>query len=156
VGDAEAAASAGQASDTAVSSTKSGTQTRVRSESLLPSLGWWAKNLATPTGIGKCGSQASLRESAAMRVTGLSDTMSTLRNLEDVLQQRQEASFSNEPVNADPAGRVGGGEWEELSVGVNGFNHGGVEWMINGGDGVVICCGKITGGPSFCTENGDV
>jgi hypothetical protein len=81
--------------------------------------------------------------------------MSTPRNLEGFLQQREEVSFSNEPVNLGTAGTEGGGEWEELGAGVHGFTHGGVEWLLTGVDVGVICGGKISGGARFCTENVD-
>jgi hypothetical protein len=78
-----------------------------------------------------------------MKVTELSDVMSTPRDLD-------------EPVNADAAGTEGGGEWYEVSVGVHGFNHCGADWMITDEDVATICGGKISGGERFCTENGCV
>jgi hypothetical protein len=49
-----------------------------------------------------------------------------------------------------------GGAWEDLIVGVRGFNHGGVEWMVRGGDMGIVCGGRISGGSRFCAENADV
>jgi hypothetical protein len=49
-----------------------------------------------------------------------------------------------------------GCEWEDLVVGVHGYNRGGVEWMVTVGDVGLICGGKISGRTRFCTENADV
>jgi hypothetical protein len=60
-----------------------------RGESILPALGRWAKNITTPTGHGDGGLTASFSERDGLKVTGLSDAMSTPRNLENVLQQKR-------------------------------------------------------------------
>jgi hypothetical protein len=59
-----------------------------REEPILPALGRWAKNITTPAGQGDGGLTASFRERAGLKATGPSDTMSTPRNLENVLQQK--------------------------------------------------------------------
>jgi hypothetical protein len=41
-------------------------------------------------------------------------------------------------------------------AGVNGYNHGGVEWMVTGGNVGLVCGEKISGGARFCTENAGV
>jgi hypothetical protein len=51
---------------------------------------------------------------------------------------------------------AGGGELEDLIVGVHGYNCGGVEWMVTGGNVELICGGNISGGSRVCTENADV
>jgi hypothetical protein len=59
-----------------------------RGASILPALGGWAKNITTPTGQGEGSVTASFRERAGLKATGVSDAMSTPRNLENVLQQK--------------------------------------------------------------------
>jgi hypothetical protein len=61
-----------------------------RWESILPAFGRWATNIKTPTGHGDGGLTASFRERAGLKAMGLSDAMSTPRNLENVLQQKGE------------------------------------------------------------------
>jgi hypothetical protein len=67
-----------------------------RGESILPALGRWAKNITTPTGQGDGGLTASFRERASLKATGLSDAMSTPRNLENVLQQKGDVYMTKE------------------------------------------------------------
>jgi hypothetical protein len=52
-----------------------------RGESILPALGRWATNITTPTGHGDGGLMTSFRERAGLKAMGLSDAMSTPRNL---------------------------------------------------------------------------
>jgi hypothetical protein len=59
-----------------------------RGESIPRALGRWAKHITTPTRKGDGGLTASFRERAGLKVMGLSDAMSTPRNLENVLQQK--------------------------------------------------------------------
>jgi hypothetical protein len=125
-----------------------------RGESILPSLGRWAKHITPPTGHGEGGLMASFRERAGLKSTGLSDAMSTPHNLENVLQQKEEVYFTKEAEEEKAARKSG--EWEDLVAGVHGYNNGGVELMVTGGDIGLICGGKISGGAWFCTENADV
>jgi hypothetical protein len=60
-----------------------------RGESILPVLGRWAKMMTNPTGNGEGGLAASFHERAGLKFTGLTDTMSTPRNLENILQQKE-------------------------------------------------------------------
>jgi hypothetical protein len=67
-----------------------------RGGSILPSLGRWAKHITTPTSHGDGGLTASFHERAGLKVMGLSDAMSTPRNLENVLQQKGEIYMTKE------------------------------------------------------------
>jgi hypothetical protein len=127
-----------------------------RGESILPALGRWAKNTTTPTGHGDGGLTASFRERAGLKATGLSDAMSTPRNLENVLKQKGDVYLGKEVEGEKAARTSGGGEWVDLDGGMHGYNRGGVEWLVTGDDVGVICGGKINGGTRFCTENNDV
>jgi hypothetical protein len=44
-----------------------------------------------------------------------------------------------------------GGDWEDMVVGVHGFNRDGVEWTVIGCDAGIICGGRISGGSRCCT-----
>jgi hypothetical protein len=126
-----------------------------RGDSIIPALGRWAKTITTPTGNGEGGLTASFRERAGLKVTGLYDTMSNPRNLENILQQKEEVYFTKEVEDVKAARTSGGGEWEGLVAGVHGYNRGGggggvdVEWMVTGGDVGFICGVKISGGLGF-------
>jgi hypothetical protein len=82
--------------------------------------------------------------------------MSTPRNLENTLQQKEGVYFSKEGEDFKAARTAVGGEWEDFIVEVHGFNSGSVEWMVTGGNVSLICGGRISGGYRFCTENTDV
>jgi hypothetical protein len=148
----------GLAHDTVLGeSLRSGLRSRsARGKSILPALGRWAKNITTPTGHGDGGLTASFRERAGMKATGLSDDMSTPRNLGNILQQKGEVYMGEEVEVEKTARKSGGGEWADLEGGMHGYNCGGVEWLVTGADVGVIFCGKINGGTRFCTENIDV
>jgi hypothetical protein len=92
-----------------------------RGESILPALGRWAKNITTPTGHGEGGLTAFFRERAGLKVTGLSESISTPRNLENILQQKEEVYFTKEAEEVKAVGTAGGGggEWEDLVAGVH-------------------------------------
>jgi hypothetical protein len=127
-----------------------------RGDSILPAVGRWSKHINTPTGHGDGGLTASFRERASLKATGLSEAMSTPRNLENVLQQKGEVYMGKE-VEGEKALRTSGGvEWVDLEGGIHGYNHGGVEWLVTGADVGGICGGKINGRTRFCTENIDV
>jgi hypothetical protein len=128
----------------------------VRGESILPVLGRWAKNITTPTGQGDGGLTASFRERAGLKATGLSDAMSTPRNLENVLQQKGQVYVTKEGEEVNSARTSGGGEWVDVVGGVHGTNRGGVEWLVTRADVGTICGGKISGGTHFCTEHVDL
>jgi hypothetical protein len=127
-----------------------------RGESILPALGRLAKNITTPTGQGDGGLGASFRERAGPKATGLSDAMSTPRNLENVLQQKGQVYVTKEGEEENSAKTSGGGEWADVVGGVHGSNRGGVECLVTGADVVTICGGKISGGTNFCTKHVDL
>jgi hypothetical protein len=54
------------------------------------------KNITTPTGQGDSGLTASFREIPGLKATGLSDAMSTPRNLDNVLQQKGDIYMTKE------------------------------------------------------------
>jgi hypothetical protein len=112
--------------------------------------------MTTPTGNGEGGLRASFRDIAGLNVTGLTDAMSTPRNLENILQQKEEISFTKEVEDFEAARTAGGGAWEDLIFGVYGYNRGGVEWMVTGGDVSLICSEKNSCGSCLCTDNADV
>jgi hypothetical protein len=127
-----------------------------RGESILPALGRWAKHITTPTGQGDGGLTASFRERARLKATGLSDVMSTPRNLEYVLQQKGQVYMTKEGEEGNSARTTGGGEWAGVVGGVHGTNRGGVEWLVTGADVGTISGGKISGGTRFCTKHVDL
>jgi hypothetical protein len=120
-----------------------------RGESILPSLGRWAKHITTPTGQGDGGLTASFRDRAGLKATGLSDAMSTPRNLENVLQQNGDVYTTKEGEEENSARTSGGGEWADVVGGIHGTNQGGVEWLVTGAGVGTICGGKISGGTRF-------
>jgi hypothetical protein len=122
-----------------------------RGESILPALGRQAKNITTPTGHWDGCLTASFRERAGLKATGLSDAMSTPRNLEKVLQQKGEVYMGKEVEGEKAARTSGGGERADLEGGMHRYNRGGVEWLVTGADVGVLCGGKINGGTQFCT-----
>jgi hypothetical protein len=129
-----------------------------RGGSILPALGRWAKIITTPTGNGEGGLKASFRERAGLKFAGLSDALSTPRNLENILQQKEEVKFTKEVEEVKAARTAGGGEWEDLMARVHGYNYGGVEWMVSGGDWrrrLFDLWWKDQWGGRFCTENAD-
>jgi hypothetical protein len=67
-----------------------------RGESIIPELGRWDKHITTPTSHGDGGLTASFRKRAGLKVTGLSDAMSTPHNMENVLQQKGEIYMTKE------------------------------------------------------------
>jgi hypothetical protein len=95
-----------------------------RGESILPALGRWVNNITTPTGHGEGGLTASFRERAGLKIIGLSEAMSTTRNLENILQQKEDIYFTKEAEEVKSARTAGGGEWEDLLAGVHGYNRG--------------------------------
>jgi hypothetical protein len=126
-----------------------------RGESILPALGRSAKNITTLTVQGDGGLTESFHERAGLKVTGLSDTMSTPRNLENVLQQKG-GIYMKKEAEGEKSGRTsGGGEWAYLVGGMHGLNCGRVDWLVTGVDVGMICGGKISGGTRFCTESVD-
>jgi hypothetical protein len=127
-----------------------------RGESILTAMGRWEKNITTPTGQGDGGLTASFRKRAGLKATGLSDAMSTPRNLENVLQQKGQVYMTKEGDEGNSARTSGGGEWADVVGGVHGTNRGGVELMVTGADVGTICGGKISGGTCFCTEHVDL
>jgi hypothetical protein len=79
-------------------------------------LGRWAKNITTPTptGQGDGGLTASFRERAGLKATGVSDAMSTPRNLENVLQQKGQVYVTKEGGEGNSGRTSGGGEWADV------------------------------------------
>jgi hypothetical protein len=122
-----------------------------RGESILPALGRWAKNITTPTDQGDGGLTASFRERAGLKATGLSDAMSTPRNLDNVLQQKGDSHMTKEGEEGNSARTSGGGRWADVVGGVHGTSRGGVEWLVTGADVGTTCGGKISSGTHFCT-----
>jgi hypothetical protein len=127
-----------------------------RGESILPALGRCANNITTTTGQGDGGLTASFRERAGLKVTGVSDAISTPRNHENVLEQKGDVYMTKEGEEENSARTSGGGEWEDVLGGIHGTNRGGVEWLVTGADVGTICGGKISGGTRFCTEHVDL
>jgi hypothetical protein len=112
--------------------------------------------MTTPTGNGEGALTSSFRERSGLKVTGITDTMSTPRNEENILQQKEAVSFNKEVEDFKSVMTAGGGEWEDFIVRVHGYNRGGVDWIVTGGDVSLICTENISGGSHFCTENADV
>jgi hypothetical protein len=99
---------------------------------------------------------ASFRERAGLKAAGLSDAISTPRNLENVLQQKGQVYVRKEGEEGNSSRTPGGGEWADVVGGVHGTNRGGVELLVTGADVGTICGGKISGGTRFCTEHVDL
>jgi hypothetical protein len=85
-----------------------------RGGSILSALGRWTKHITTLPGHGDGG------------LTGLSDAVSTPRNLENVLQQKGEVYMNKEAEGEKAARTSGGGEWADLVGGMHGYNRVGV------------------------------
>jgi hypothetical protein len=101
-----------------------------RGKSILPALWRWAKNITTPTGHGDGGLAASFRERAGLKAMGLSDAMSTPRNLENILQKKGEVYMNKEAEGEKAARTSGGSEWAYLVGGMHGYNLGGLECLV--------------------------
>jgi hypothetical protein len=75
--------------------------------------------------------------------------MSTPRNLENVLQQKEDVYMTKKGEEENSVRTPGGGEWAYMVGGIRVAYRGGVEWLMTGTDVGTICGDKISGGTSF-------